>query len=250
VGKTRVAAAIARSLAAEERCVGIVKPVATGVPEGDELGEDGRRLMAAVAGSWALPIPPRWIVPLALAEPLAPTVASRLRGNPLEPVEVEGALDAALAWWFERADVVLVEGIGGLLTPVAKGTTVADLAVRLDYPLVVVARRGLGTLNHTLLTVEAAQRRGLRVAGLVLNSTAPAAGDEALAEATNAGELARLLEGIAVLAEIPFVAEGGGADPFEILSELDWYGRALLPRWTPTAAPSGEDRSELLHAGS
>src|SRR5262249_32930802 len=158
--------------ASEEHSVGVVKPVATGVPEGDELGEDGRRLMAAVAASWALPIPPRCIVPLALAEPLAPTVASRRRGHPLEPTEVERALDAALAWWFERADVVVVEGIGGLLTPVAEGATVADLAVRLDYPLVVVARRGLGTLNHTLLTVEAARRRGLRVAGLVLNSTA------------------------------------------------------------------------------
>ena len=68
---------------------------------------------------------------------------------------------------------MIVEGIGGLLTPLAEGMTVADLAIRLDYPLVIVARRGLGTLNHTLLTVEAALGRGLRVAGVVLNGAGP-----------------------------------------------------------------------------
>ena len=79
----------------------------------------------------------------------------------------------------------------------------ADLAILLDYPLVVVARRGLGTLNHVLLSVEAARHRGLRIAGVVLNGTVPPAdADAALAEATNADELASRLDGIPVLAEV------------------------------------------------
>ena len=64
---------------------------------------------------------------------------------------------------------MVVEGVGGLLCPLAEGTTVADLAIVLDYPLLIVAHRGLGTLNHTLLTVEAARSAALRVAGVVLN---------------------------------------------------------------------------------
>jgi dethiobiotin synthetase len=70
-------------------------------------------------------------------------------------------------------DVVLVEGAGGLLVPVAEGQSMADLAGALHLPLVIVARPGLGTINHTLLTLEAARERGLDVLGVVLSSWAP-----------------------------------------------------------------------------
>jgi dethiobiotin synthetase len=171
------------------------------------------------------------VVPRTFEAPLAPVVAARLAGRRLESAEVEQAVGEALTWWRERAELMVVEGIGGLLTPLAEGTTVADLAIRLDYPLVVVARRALGTLNHTLLTVEAAQRRGLRLAGIVLNTNAPAADDgAALAEATNAGELARRLEGVAVLAELPFDAGSGPEDACNILERTDWAERARRPR--------------------
>jgi dethiobiotin synthetase len=184
-------------------------------------------------------------------EPLAPTVAARRLGQRLEPAAVEQATRAALAWWSERADVIVVEGLGGLLSPLAEKMTVADLAIRLDYPLVIVARRGLGTLNHTLLTIEAAWRRGLRVAGIVLNSPLPAAdANLALAEATNADELVRWLDlaidrdGIAVLAEVPF---HGGADAPGLdddLGSLDWSHRALLPRWGLTRAPDENENED------
>jgi dethiobiotin synthetase len=127
---------------------------------------------------------------------------------------------------------------------------VADLAIRLDYPLVIVARRGLGTLNHTLLTIEAARRRGLRVAGLVLNSPLPAADTElALAEETNADELIRWLDldrdGIAVLAEVPFGEVSDAPGLSEVLGGLDWSQRALLPRWGWTRAPEEDhDRDQ------
>jgi dethiobiotin synthetase len=248
VGKTRVAAAIARCLTREGRRVGVLKPIATGVAAGQGRGEDAMRLLAAVAGSdpGSSPIPPERVVPIVYAEPLAPVVAARRQGGRLEAAEVDRAIDTAVRWWSERADVLVVEGIGGLLTPLAEGTTVADLAVRLDYPLVVVARRALGTLNHTLLTIEASCRRALRVAGIVLNSAVPAIGEgEALAEATNADELARHLgldrSGIAVLAEVPF--DGGGhPDVFECLGNIDWAGRAQPPRWGSNTGIVNEER--------
>jgi dethiobiotin synthetase len=227
VGKTYVASAIARSMTAEGRRVGILKPVATGVSEeaSDGADEDSARLIASIGRS----IAPGRVVPITFAEPLAPVVAARRRGERLEQSEVDRAVDATLTWWLDHADVMVVEGAGGLLTPLAEGTTIADLAIRLDYPLVVVARRGLGTLNQTLLTIEAARHRGLRVAGVVLNGAEPTRTGEALAEATNADELARRLpDGIAVLAEVPYC--DAQDTPAFVLAEIDWSRRALLPR--------------------
>jgi dethiobiotin synthetase len=103
---------------------------------------------------------------------------------------------------------------------------VADLAVLLDYPLVVVARRGLGTLNHTLLTVDAALSRSLRVAGVVLNGAEPTT--EPIAESTNAEELARRLGPVPVLAELPHGVDREAAAV--AMKGLDWYNRASEPR--------------------
>ena len=88
------------------------------------------------------------------------------RGDPLE-LDVDRRRPSSRSR--ARHDVLLVEGAGGLLVPVGESWTIADLAVWLGLPLVVVARAGLGTVNHTLLTVEAARPRGLHVAGVVLN---------------------------------------------------------------------------------
>jgi dethiobiotin synthetase len=244
VGKTRVASAIARCLAREGRRVGVLKPVATGVPGGAAGGEDATALIAAAGGS----IAPERVVPLAFEAPLAPVVAARLVGRRLEHAEVEDAVDTALAWWADRADVMVVEGIGGLLTPLAEGTTLADLAIRLDYPLVLVARRGLGTLNHTLLTSEAALRRGLRMAGLVLNSTSRAVNaDATLAEETAAFELACRLDGIAILGEVPFLEGSDPAEAETILGGIEWSGRALSPRYVPSAALAEVAGEEIEH---
>jgi dethiobiotin synthetase len=166
------------------------------------------------------------VSPFLLEAPLAPPVAARLAGGRLEWSAVSSAASEAIEAWTGRADVMVVEGIGGLLCPIAERATVADLAIHLDFPLVIVARRGLGTLNHTLLTVEAARRRGLRMAGLVLNGAEPPA--HLMAESTNLAELVRHLDGVAVLAELDHVA-----DPdvlWETLDRVDWYGRARPPR--------------------
>ncbi len=238
VGKTCVAAAIARGLAAEGRRVGVLKPVATGATRvGDHWhSEDAEVLIEALGES----VPRERVAPLVFEEPLAPVVAARRRGTPLTQAQVEKAVTEALDWWAGRAEVMIVEGVGGLLCPLAEGTTVADLAVALDYPLLIVARRGLGTLNHTLLTIEAARSRGLRVAGVILNGAGPTS--DPLAEATNAEELARRLKGCAVLAELPHTT-----DPlalFHVLPRIDWYARSRPPRFSTRSEGTGGFRTE------
>ncbi len=224
VGKTVVSALIARELSQEGRRVGVLKPVATGALRvGDDWRcDDTEQLIAAVG--WD--VPRSQVTPLVFEEPLAPSVAARRLGTPLSWETLADAIAGALRWWEDRAELMIVEGVGGLLTPVAEGATVADIATRLDYPLVVVGRKGLGTLNHTLLTVEAAVRRGLRVSAIVLNGSEPP--DGSLAEATNAEELVRLLEGVG-----PVVTVNFAADP-SMISIVDgcmnWYDRARRPR--------------------
>jgi dethiobiotin synthetase len=210
VGKTHVAAAVARLLRQQGRCVRVCKPVATGAEliEGRWLNADTVHLAWAAGNSQCLEAVTPWSFP----EPVAPAVAARLHEQVLsiaglaEAVRSQARPDAAL----------LVEGVGGFLCPLTDRETVADLALALGLPLVVVTRRSLGTLNHTLLTLEAAQRRDLRVAGLVVNETAPPTG---LAEETNVAELSRR-SGVPVLAVVPYQKDAIEA---AALAEVDWW---------------------------
>lgn len=229
VGKTRIAAGIVAQLREQGRRVGVVKPVASGA----ERGADGRlfwsdaETLARAAGG----VDPGRVVPIRFETPLAPPVASRREGTLLEYGTVREATERAIAWWLgEGAEIVVVEGVGGLLCPLAEGATVADLAVDLDFPVVIVARRGLGTLNHTLLTLEVARARGLRVAGVVLNGAEPP-GDP-IAESTNVEELSRWLGGVALLGEVDFDPGGPVVPPS--LHLVDWYGWAQPPRGAAT----------------
>jgi dethiobiotin synthetase len=224
VGKTVVAAGLARAMTREGKRVGVLKPVATGakLEGGVWLSEDAEKLIEAVGGG----VSHDRVAPLVFEEPLAPPVAARRSGTKLRQETVEERVSEALDWWSDRADVMVVEGVGGLLCPLAEETTVADLALALDYPLVVVARRRLGTLNHTLLTVEAAQRRNLRLAGLVINSPEPESFDAAEASCTE--ELSRRLPEVAILAEVP---HENGRVAMDELSLLNWFPRARPPRF-------------------
>ena len=216
VGKTFVSAMIARALQAEGRRVGVLKPVATGAvrsPDGFLRSDDAERLNEAIGGDYPL----ERIVPLVYEEPIAPCLAARRSGTRLTQPMVEATTGDALDWWGARSEVMIVEGTGGLLSPLAEGTTVADLAVWLDFPLVIVGRRKLGALNHMLLTVEAARFRSIRVAGLILDSPEPANYD--LAEMTCADELARRLPRLALLAELHHIK---GTDMDAAIGSLDW----------------------------
>jgi dethiobiotin synthetase len=224
VGKTRVAAAVAERLVANGRRVGVMKPVATGAQRSGDvlLSEDTARLLSAAGGG----APVERVTPFVFEEPLAPALAARRSARRLTREALVGSVTDCLRWWERHADMMIVEGIGGLLCPLADDATVADLAVALDFPLVIVARRGLGTLNHTLMTVEVALRRGLRIAGLVLNSPDPEAGS--LAELTSGEELARCLRDLPVLTEIH---HGSDHELSDRVGAIDWYERAGPPRW-------------------
>ncbi|HEX6986049.1 MAG TPA: dethiobiotin synthase, partial [Planctomycetaceae bacterium] len=123
-------------------------------------------------------------------------VAARQEGRTVDPA----LLRSGAEWWAGRCDLLLVEGVGGLLCPLTEDETVADLAADLGLPLLVVARATLGTINHTLLTVEAARTRNLDVAGIILNESVPADGDASVA--TNAAEIERR-SGVPILGIVP-----------------------------------------------
>jgi dethiobiotin synthetase len=170
VGKTYVTALIAGALRRSGRRVGAYKPVCSGAevdPSGHVTWGDVDKLTAAIDG----PFESDRICPLRLRAPLAPNVAARREGAAID----FDTLCAGARWWQGRVDILLVEGVGGLLCPLTDRETIADFARALGYPLLVVARLGLGTINHTLLTVEAARNRGLEVAGIVLNEAEPLA---------------------------------------------------------------------------
>jgi dethiobiotin synthetase len=196
-GKTFVAAMIARALRVQGNVVRVCKPVATGADwiDGRWLSED-TRILAEATGDEEYD----QITPWAFPTPAAPPVAARM-------AEVQLRLDELVAAVRRRATpgtLVLVEGIGGLLCPLTDRETVADMAAELGLPLLVVARRSLGTLNHTLLTLEAAHVRRLRVAGVVVCETNPVTGP---AEETNVEELRRRI-GVPLLAVISHRREG------------------------------------------
>jgi dethiobiotin synthetase len=161
VGKTVVAGALCAALAARGERVAAFKPVVTGLDEEvDEWPRDHEVLAAAGGGRQS----PEDVAPLLFGPPVSPHYAAELAGTAIEPLELARAARTAA----DGADVLVCEGVGGLLVPLTPGYLVRDLALELDMPLLVAARPGLGTINHTLLTLEAARAAGLEVAAVVI----------------------------------------------------------------------------------
>lgn len=158
VGKTVVAAAIARTWAAEGKRVAVFKPAVTGLDEGVETDH---ALLRRASGSGQND---EEIAPYRYGPPASPHLAAALAGEEIEPERLRQAARAAA----DGADAIVCEGVGGLLVPLSPDYLVRDLAADLGHPLVVAASPGLGTINHTLLTIEAARATGLEVAAVVL----------------------------------------------------------------------------------
>jgi dethiobiotin synthetase len=158
-GKTVLAAAIAAALRAAGTRVAAFKPVVTGLDEPDEVWPADHELLAAATGAR-----PDAVCATTFGPAVSPHLAAELAGEQLSLDALATGARAAAA----RADLVVVEGVGGLLVPLTADHDVRDLAVALGLPLVVAARPGLGTINHTLLTLEAARAVGLAVLGVVL----------------------------------------------------------------------------------
>jgi len=203
VGKTTVACALAAAFVRRGMRVATLKPVETGCPDGPDGLEPADALRLARAAGEALP-PARTlaaICPNRFALPVSPEAAARAAGSAVDLAAIDHALAARAG-----ADLLLVEGAGGLLVPLGEGLVTADLIARLSLPVLVVARAALGTVNHSLLTVEAIRRRGLVLAGVILSQASPERGPD---EASNAAAIARH-GGVAVLGTLPFIA--GAAD--------------------------------------
>ncbi len=160
VGKTVVAAAMAAVLVARGERVAAWKPALTGLDEPVDPGwPRDHELLAAITGQ-----SPSDVTPHGFGPAVSPHLAAEMMGSRLDPLAlVASAHEAA-----EGSNIMIAEGVGGLLVPLVEGYSVRDLARELALPLVIAARPGLGTINHTLLTVEAARSAGLEVAGVVL----------------------------------------------------------------------------------
>lgn len=183
VGKTFVAAGIARACRAAGWRVGVYKPVASGCDPGREQDQDAWQLWEA-AGR---PLTLSDVCPQCFEAPLAPHRAARAEGRQVD----QARLAQGVRVW-DGFDLVLVEGAGGLMCPLTDDYYVADLAAELGWPLLVVAGNRLGVINHTLQTliVAATFREGLPVAGVILNdlTSEPPAG---LPGADAAGDVSR-----------------------------------------------------------
>ncbi len=193
VGKTVVIAALAALARAREQRVAVVKPAQTGVARGEPGDLDHVRALSGVTDLHEL---------ARYREPLAPGTAARRAGVP-------GWSPAAIAAAVERLadrDLVLIEGAGGVLVRLDDSGTIADVAARLGAPALVVARAGLGTLNHTALACEALRARDVHCAGVVIGAW-PAEPD--LASRCNLDDLAAYA-GAPVLGRLP---EGAGQMP-------------------------------------
>jgi dethiobiotin synthetase len=208
VGKTVLAGAVCAALAARGLTVAAFKPVITGLDQ--EAGEWPRdhELLAAATGQ-----EPDAVAPYRFGPPVSPHYAAELAGAPVEPARLLELARAA----GRLADALVCEGLGGLLVPLTSGYLVRDLAVDLALPLLIAARTGLGTINHTLLTVEAARAAGLTVAGVVMT---PWPADPEPIEASNRATVERL--GQLPVTGLPPTDPGSLAAAGEQLPLDDW----------------------------
>jgi dethiobiotin synthetase len=218
VGKTYVAALIARALVASGRQVGVYKPAASGCRRDEKgclISDDAVALWEAAGRPGDL----EHVCPQRFAAPLAPHLAARAERKTIDAELLLTGLD----YWKERSDIILVEGAGGLMSPLGDNTYVvdyvADIAAHFDYPIIVVSRNILGTINATLQTLITADvyRQGIAVAGVILNHPTPPSADD-VSLATNRAELAARCSA-PLLAELEY-----GADRFDC--EIDWFSLA------------------------
>ncbi len=212
VGKSHVTRLIARALVKSGYKVGVYKPVATDCKrDGNEVvAPDALKLWEAAGRPGTL----EEVCPQRFVAPLAPPVAARLEGREVN----RGLLRSGIEVWRERSDIVLVEGAGGLLSPMSDEDDNSNLAAEFGYPLLVVAVNELGTINATLLTLVAARTLmpSLPVAGVILNRLSLFPEDESTK--TNAEEIACRTD-VPVLACVNYQQQ-------EFREDTDWHALA------------------------
>ena len=219
VGKTVLAAVVARELATRGERVAVFKPAVTGLDEG---GEPDHLILRRAAGSRQSEDE---IAPYRYRPAVSPHLAAEQGGERIEPARLLQAVEDAAA----GTEALVCEGVGGLLVPLTPGYLIRDLARELGLPLLIAAAPGLGTINHTLLTIEAARAFALEVAAVVFT---PWPGDPDAIHASNR----RTIEAL-------------GRVPTAVLPALDPARPESWPllgaqRWlvdAPTARPRGAE---------
>lgn len=226
VGKSVVAAGLVRlARRAGLRAAG-VKPVETGCVSrsGELYPEDGAFLTAASENELTLD----QVTPFRFSLPASPARAAAMEGRKLNL----SALVEHVISLEDYADFLVVEGAGGLMVPIQEDLMMIDLAERIGYPVLLVGRSRLGTLNHTLLSVHALRARNIKIAGIVLSCSFPDLGPE---EEFTPRDLARLAKGIPV-ALLPFLNAEASKNPDAIADLMESILPGdLVPR--STAAP-------------
>ncbi|HEY0517736.1 MAG TPA: dethiobiotin synthase [Solirubrobacteraceae bacterium] len=223
-GKSVLSACLVAAMRAAGERVRPYKPVLTGLDERPGEWPADHELLATAAGTSA-----ERVAPLRFGPAVSPHLAAELAGRPIDPSALLAAARSPAAAEGEDEDedegeddgeILIVEGVGGLLVPLAESFSVRDLAAALALPLIIAARPGLGTINHTLLTIEAADAAGLDVRAVVLS---PWPEEPTPMEASNRRTIAAL--GGVEVATLPRVA---GFAP----AELAAAGAALpIDRW-------------------
>jgi dethiobiotin synthetase len=195
VGKTLVAGAIAKILSQKGKKVGVFKPVATGCKKTKQglVSEDAEFLAHCADSKFALDI----INPITFEIPAAPFACEKTENKKVTLKKIAAAYKQICS----KTDFVIVEGIGGIRVPITKDTDVLGLAKSFNLPVIIVAKSKLGTINHTLLTIDAARQSGLSLAGVIINGYDEKTKD--LAEKTNA-EIIKKLGKVKIMAVVPF----------------------------------------------
>jgi dethiobiotin synthetase len=204
VGKTILSAALLAAMSSEGRRVQAYKPVVTGLTDQVEIAARGEwpadhELLARAAG-----MEPEDVAPLRYGPAVSPHLGAQLAGERIDPERLlSGAreAEARIAGAGDGTGTLVVEGVGGLLTPLAERYTVCDLAAALGLGVLIAARAGLGTINHTLLTLTVARSAGLDVRAVILT---PWPLDPTEIERSNRETIARLGDvEVAGLARVP-----------------------------------------------
>jgi dethiobiotin synthetase len=195
VGKTLIAGAIARILTDKGLNVGVFKPIATGCKHTwDGLVSNDTEFLAYCANS---NLPLSTITPIGCRTPAAPIVSAARDGTAIDFNRIAAAYKDVC----QNSDIVIVEGIGGVRVPLTEQFDLLDLAVEFALPVVIVARPNLGTINHTLMTIDCIRAAELKIAGVVINGYNAA--ESTVAEDT-APEVIAKCSGVDILAVVPF----------------------------------------------
>ncbi|MFY3741892.1 MAG: dethiobiotin synthetase [Candidatus Nitrosomirales archaeon] len=211
VGKTVVAAGIAGSMRKDGIDVGVIKPIATGIPQEKGFKSSDAELLAKISGSKD---PESEINPVFLPLEASPLAASRALNIDIKLDEVFSAFKRLT----DKHDFVVVEGIGGVMVPIKQNYFVIDMIKEMGLPILIVSRAAIGTLNHTVLTVRACKEYDLNIAGIVLNGVR----NDNVAEKT-ASAIIRELTEIFVIGSIPFVDVLDASNVIDLVSKYVKY---------------------------